>query len=222
MDEKQIARFWKKVDKDGPTVTHVEGLEPCWIWLDKPTSDGYGAFGVAPRVYKAHRVAWFLRHGSWPPRCALHKCDNRLCVNPDHLFDGTRTDNNRDMFSKGRNRVPDMSGSRGPGAKLTQEETLRIIQLGVDGVTPMDITKAFPMVTISNVEAILDGRSWKSLPRPAALQNRKRHVVLTQELADEIRASNEKGVVLAKRYGVKEAAISAIRCGRSWVRRVPK
>lgn len=61
--------------------------------------DGYAKFGR----WRAHRYAWFIANGPIPPGMNVcHKCDNRECINPDHLFLGTQTDNHRDMEAKGR------------------------------------------------------------------------------------------------------------------------
>lgn len=95
--EKSLAeRFWQKVDKSGK----------CWIWTGGRTSTGYGIIGKGKRGHgflKAHRASWIINVGSIPDRLlVLHKCDNPLCVKPDHLFLGTYKDNSQDMVSKGR------------------------------------------------------------------------------------------------------------------------
>lgn len=71
----------------------------CWIWMRGATGDGYGSF----RGMRAHRYSWQMQYGEIPPDMdVLHRCDVPLCVNPDHLFLGTHTDNMRDKIAKGR------------------------------------------------------------------------------------------------------------------------
>lgn len=72
----------------------------CWNWTGYISRVGYGRY----RSQEAHRVAWRRagREEQPPGYCICHTCDNRRCVNPDHLFLGTYLDNTRDMLSKGR------------------------------------------------------------------------------------------------------------------------
>ena len=90
-------RFWAKVNR-------TEGKE-CWEWTAAiQKSSGYGIFRLPPRSTFAHRASWFFAFGVYPEKCVLHRCDNKLCVRPNHLFLGTRADNCVDMLQKGRSR----------------------------------------------------------------------------------------------------------------------
>jgi len=96
-----LERFMKKFTRT-PT---------CWNWKGVLNKDGYGQFTIykngngSRQVFLAHRIAWELFIGAIPNSiCVLHHCDNPRCVNPGHLFLGTRYDNVQDMVSKGRQR----------------------------------------------------------------------------------------------------------------------
>jgi hypothetical protein len=109
-------RFWAKVDKNGPIPPHRPELGPCWLWMASRNSNGYGQFGVRVngkrRPVAASRVAWELTYGPLGEGMfACHKCDNPLCVNPAHLFEGDAKANTRDMMAKGRLRI----GTRATG-----------------------------------------------------------------------------------------------------------
>lgn len=97
-DEERLRhRGWTCVDR----VSYVDG--DCWEWNGILTRDGYGAIRAHGRMRLAHRLAYTVWSGPIPDDlCVLHKCDNRRCINPDHLFLGTRLDNTADMLSKGR------------------------------------------------------------------------------------------------------------------------
>lgn len=114
--ERQKKNFFKKVNKDGPIPIHKPELGPCWQWTAGLFTGGYGSFSMFGRMRKPHRVSWLMHKGAIPKgegfhgTCVCHSCDNRGCVNPEHLFLGTHTDNMRDMESKGRADHP--SGDR--------------------------------------------------------------------------------------------------------------
>lgn len=108
LDEKTILAFWYRVDKDGPVPTHYPELGPCWIWtgtLKRSKYMTYGQFRFEGTMQLAHQVAWQIVVGSLDRTKQLcHKCDNSLCVNPRHMYQGTAQDNVDDKFNKKRHR----------------------------------------------------------------------------------------------------------------------
>lgn len=76
----------------------------CWEWLGTTTQNGYGQISIKHKRYRPHRVAMHLWHNFdlESPLLVCHKCDNKLCCNPAHLFVGTQSDNMKDCKAKGR------------------------------------------------------------------------------------------------------------------------
>jgi len=96
----------------------------CWNWTAFVNSQGYGAFSLDGKAIVAHRVSYMMFVGPIPAEiCVCHKCDNPGCVNPDHLFLGTRADNMRDKVVKGRQARGENQGN----ARLT-ESVIRAIR----------------------------------------------------------------------------------------------
>ena len=95
--------FWSLVDKS----------DGCWLWRGPQNGKGYGRIYHNKKRQVAHRIAYELTVGPIPDGLfACHKCDNPICVNPDHLFLGTQQDNMRDWTQKGKNHPSAVRGDR--------------------------------------------------------------------------------------------------------------
>lgn len=113
-------RFYKHVD--------ARSADECWPWIGYRDRRGYGRFRIpGERNMKvASRVSYELKYGDIPDgMCVCHKCDNPQCVNPSHFFIGTKADNNKDMYEKGRDKHA--RGEKAGRSKLTSNdvETIR-------------------------------------------------------------------------------------------------
>lgn len=118
MNLEMLGRFWGKVNIQGPNE--------CWNWVAALNKDGYGQFNCgldSGYSFKAPRISWKLHFGEIPQGLnVLHRCDNRKCVNPNHLFLGTHQDNMDDKVFKGRQ----LKGESHRMAKLTDSQVLLI------------------------------------------------------------------------------------------------
>lgn len=95
LSEKDLERFWKKVDKRG------EG--ECWPWTASTRKGGYGQFKKEPTLLSAHRIAFEVTHRKLDRgELVLHSCDNPNCCNPAHLSAGSQRANVADAMARGR------------------------------------------------------------------------------------------------------------------------
>lgn len=135
----------------------------CWNWAGAPNSAGYGTIRMPGRHGKtvtAHRLAYVFEHGPVPDGlCVCHHCDNRLCVNPSHLFVGTNADNVRDRDGKGRCKSRGLPGERCGRSKLKETEVLSIIS---DPRNCTRIAKDY-RVARTTISRIKSGRAWGHL-----------------------------------------------------------
>ena len=133
-------------------------MTDCIEWTGARNAQGYGRRGFRGTNWHAHRVAWTEQRGEIPEgMCVLHHCDNPPCVNVDHLFLGTKFDNNMDKITKGRANMP--AGERHFKTTLTQEDVRAIRN---SSATNAALVKQYGVVhqTISNIRL---GRTWKAV-----------------------------------------------------------
>ncbi len=162
MERTREERFYEKVSKPG-----------CLIWLGARNSWGYGTFmwfkdeaGVGHNI-NASRAAWLLQKGEIPEGLnVLHKCNNRQCVNVEHMYIGTDKDNSADMRRAGTL----SSGERNYWAKLTDAKVLEVDRLRDEENLPFEeIAKRVGLGSASSVISVYFRKTWKHVPklRPA-------------------------------------------------------
>ena len=129
--------------------THGLAPDQCWNWLGAGKGNGYGHTSRGP----AHRVAYQLFVGAVPDGMDVcHKCDNRACVNPDHLFLGTRAENMADMKAKGR-------GAGGCRKHLREHHIQEIKRRLSAGVSQAEIARTMD-INHGTVSAIKQGKAY--------------------------------------------------------------
>lgn len=151
-----MKRFWDKVEK----------TETCWNWKNS-TRRGYGAFKFNGKQYNAHRFSWYLTYGKWPKKEALHKCNNRKCVNPNHLYEGTQKDNVRDAIVAGNHfnlrNARQLRGEEKTQSKVKTKDVIEIRGMYKNGINARILGKKFG-ITRQTAWKIATGRKWSWLP----------------------------------------------------------
>ena len=128
----------------------------CWLWMGPPDNGGYGSIRFGGKLMKSHRASWTAFRGEIPTgMCVLHQCDNPSCINPEHLFLGTRADNIQDMIQKGRDRK--IAGETHHKAKLSRTKVAIIKD------SPLSSSKLAAQYGVhkSTIRSIMAGKTWK-------------------------------------------------------------
>lgn len=146
-----LNRFWSKV--------HKRSDIDCWEWTGYIHPYGYGKLKIRGRHKLAHRLSWIIAYGKIPNNmCICHKCDNRKCVNPNHLFVGTKSDNIKDRHVKGRS----VKGESNGRAILTETQVVFIKQGIQNGIKRRQLATMFN-VGMNAIDKIACGRTWQYL-----------------------------------------------------------
>jgi hypothetical protein len=147
-------RFWSRVNKDAPIRPHM--ATPCWEWQGNLDSKGYGMIGHQGKKQRCHRFSWFLTFDQWPGLHLLHECDNKICVNPSHLREGTDADNAQDRVERGRHAKGEAAG----GAILNEAAVRDIRRLLDSGMKGREVARRFN-ISPKTVSDIKQRRIWK-------------------------------------------------------------
>lgn len=150
---------------------NVQPGDMCWNWIGSKSGSGYGQFWDGERNIPAH---WFLLEAR-PMKGleACHRCDNKLCVRPSHVFLGTRSDNMRDMVEKGRHRPVNgclgmlkvrkiHRGQNNHEAKLSESQAMRAKACSRKRGEATKLSKEFG-VSLTVICDIRDGKRWTHL-----------------------------------------------------------
>lgn len=144
-------RFWSKVDRRGP--------DECWVWTAALNEHGYGVMRPEGKrsgpTVKAHRVSVELSGRDPEGLCVLHRCDNPPCVNPGHLFLGTKADNAADRDAKGRGNIGVVNGQ----AHLTDAQVVEIRSRVAAGELQKDVAASLG-VGRPTVSRIVNRKGW--------------------------------------------------------------
>lgn len=143
---------------------YTVNADGCWIWTGTKLKTGYGGIGAGGRHgrhLRAHRASWEIHRGPIPEgEKVRHRCDVRLCVNPDHLQLGSQRDNILDMVERGRRR----GGTRGASiakSVLTDESVREIRQRYAAGGVTYKALAAEYGVTFGAISHVVSRRTWK-------------------------------------------------------------
>lgn len=131
-------------------------LSPCIEWAGYKTPEGYGEFRVEGVKWKAHRYAFFKANGVIPEGLVIrHRCDNRGCVNVEHLELGTTQDNTADRVERGRS----ATGTTNGNSKLDKEKVLSIRASGL----PQRVLAEQYGVSQGVISQIMTRKTWRDI-----------------------------------------------------------
>jgi len=145
--------FWAKVQIGAP--------DECWPWTGSRRGGGtnrYGRFGkegLAHRIALEHKIGRSLSDGM----IACHTCDNPICCNPNHLYEGTRSQNAHDAFKRGQWTPGDQKGSANGNSRLSEADVRAIRKRIENGETNVAIARSYP-VTHATISNIRRGKFW--------------------------------------------------------------
>jgi hypothetical protein len=214
-EQRDVDRFWKYVNKEGPLPPQRPELGPCYLWTGSTYNKGYGQFHFKGN-WLAHRFSFLLHGGALTAEKphALHHCDNPPCVRFEHLFAGSNADNTADMIAKGRQRLDCGPHGEATGAHRLTEEQITEIRM-----RPESSLELAPLYGVhsSTIRYARTGATWAHLP---LVSYRDPTLRLSLESARALKRDRLVDRVdvytLAQKYGVSISTVYAIAAGNIW------
>lgn len=216
--------FWSNVKVGSP--------DECWEWQRGRADTGYGRATIDGVAVFAHRHAYTVTKGAIPEGMFIcHHCDNRVCVNPSHLFVGTQQDNMRDKVSKGR--ANPACGEENGKTYLAEALVLTMRQMYADGMKVVDISRTCDVKAATTYDIVArPHRSWRFVggapkperkpkikPEPKRRRGRRQNLMpavyptpkpseLTEKQIADIRHYYDRGLKIAVLADVYDVAVS--------------
>lgn len=200
----------------------IDQVSGCWNWIGTSDNHGYGVIagtlnGAHHKKILAHRASWIIFYGPIPDgdgahgTVVMHKCDNKLCVNPNHLQLGTQADNVKDMMTKRRHVVGEKLKQTGINhfkSKITRQEDVDLICSGKHSNAYLAELYDVSLDVIKRVKR-QNGAARKN---PEKFANKS----LPPEAIAHIRSTPPGTRGLGKLYGVGKTTIANIRKGLTY------
>lgn len=143
--KKDLTRFLRKIE--------FSNINDCWEWRELLASNGYGRINIGGTMFLSHRISYELFNSELLDLHCCHRCDNKKCINPFHLFSGTNSDNMQDKINKNRH-------SKGTDlSSLTEEQVIQIYQ---DSRQYKTISKDYN-ASVNRIRDIKLGITWKHI-----------------------------------------------------------
>jgi len=198
----------------------------CFIWQGRVGKDGYGILWWKDYPYRAHRISYELYNGEIPEgKVVCHTCNNKLCVNPDHLYAATQAKNTQDAARDGL--MAQKTGEDSHVSKLTREQAIEIIKRRKKGEKAEFISKDYG-ITHWTVYDLMKGKSWPDIDRNSIQGEAAKDAVgrikntqtkLSESQVKQLKTKLNKGSSLnqlAIEFNVSKKLISNIKKGVAW------
>jgi hypothetical protein len=194
-------RLLRRIRKDSDTG--------CWLWTGAANSAGYGNIGLGGKnegTVMVHRISYELFNGPiLPGFCVCHRCDTPACINPDHLFLGTRATNNADARQKGRS----VRGERSDRAKLTEAQVLEIRALWAAGHKAKEIAPQYG-INHRTIILIVNRRTWKHVGGEPPRTSPRRFTDVEKEEMHRMFEAGVNRCDIAKHFKTNKSSIYTI------------
>ena len=148
-------RFWDKVN--------ILDDFKCWEWKASVDTQGYGRFWLNKEMKKAHRISFLIKNYDPKEKYVLHSCDNKICVNPNHLFLGNHLDNMKDRQNKNRDFLCGIRTKKSSLIKLNEDGVREILYLLKEGTKTQRQISKLMNISQPTISLICQRKIWKNI-----------------------------------------------------------